>query len=137
MRGALSAHSQTCPNETEPASSPRVNWQPYTLRFRQTFEQGYRYLDHCGEFMIAASRELKFFASEVKVSGAKLVIPEEGIQASVDAHSLDLRQEAPLKDFAAFQRLSAAFAALAEKHFGPLPGVCRTSAIELLPFHSQ
>ena len=87
--------------------------------------------------MIAASRELKFFASEVKVSGAKLVIPEEGIQASVDAHSLDLRQEAPLKDFAAFQRLSAAFAALAEKHLGPLPGVCRTSALELLPFHSQ
>ena len=111
---------QACPNETEPPLSPHVNWQPYTLRFRQTFEEGYRYLDRCGEFMIAASRELKFFASEVKVTGAKLVIPEKGIQASVDPHSLELRQEAPLKDFGAFQKLSVAFAALAEKHFGPL-----------------
>ena len=119
MRGALSAHSQTCPNETEPASSPRVNWQPYTLRFRQTFEQGYRYLDHCGEFMIAASRELKFFASEVKVSGAKLVIPEEGIQASVDAHSLDLRQEAPLKDFAAFSKVERRFRRACGEAFRP------------------
>ncbi len=97
-----------------------MNWQPYTLRFRQTFEEGYRYLDRCGEFMIAASRELKFLTSDVNPSGAKLVIPEEGIQASVDAHSLELRQEAPLNDFPAFQKLSAAFAALAEKNFGPL-----------------
>lgn len=97
-----------------------MTWQPFTLRFRQTFEEGYRYLDHCGEFIIAASRELKFFSSDVKVTGAKLVIPEEGIQANVDAQSLEVRQEAPLNDFAAFQKLSAAFAALAEKHFGPL-----------------
>lgn len=97
-----------------------MTWQPYTLRFRQSFEEGYRYLDHCGEFIIAASRELKFFTSEVKVTGAKLVIPEEGIQASVDAQSLEVRQEAPIQDFAAFQKLSFAFAALAEKHFGPL-----------------
>jgi len=97
-----------------------VTWQPYTLRFRQTFDEGYRYLDHCGEFIIAASRELQFFASDVKVTGAKLVIPEEGMQANVDAQSLEVRQEAPLNDFAAFQKLSAAFAALAEKHFGPV-----------------
>lgn len=97
-----------------------MTWQPYTLRFRQTFEEGYRYLDHCGEFIIAASRELKFFPSDVKVSGVKLVIPEEGIQANVDAQSLEVRQEAPLNDFDAFQKLSAAFAALAQKHFGLL-----------------
>ena len=91
-----------------------MNWQPYTLRFRKTFDEGYRYLDRCGEFMIAASRELKFLTSDVNPSGARLVIPEEGIQASVDAHALELRQEIPLNDFAAFQKLSAAFAALAE-----------------------
>ena len=97
-----------------------MSWQPYTLRFRQTFEEGYRYLDRCGEFIIAASRELKFITADVKVSGARLVIPEEGVQANVDPQALELKQEAPFRDFAAFQSLSVAFAALAEKHFGPL-----------------
>lgn len=113
---------QTDHYELNPTISLRLNWQPYTLRFRQNFEEGYRYLDRCGEFMIAAARELKFLAGEPKVTGAQLMIPEKGIQANVDAHSLELRQEAPLeeKDFEAFQKLSAAFAALAEGHFGPL-----------------
>ena len=97
-----------------------MSWQPYTLFFRQTFENGYRYLDRCGEFIQAAVSDFGFLVSEVKPTGARLAIPEDGIKASVDANSLEVRQEAPISDPHRFLELSITFADLAEKMFGPL-----------------
>ena len=58
--------------------------------------------------------------SEMKPTGARLSIPEDGIKASVDANSLEVSQEAPITDNESFLELITNFADLAEKMFGPL-----------------
>jgi len=96
-----------------------VNWQPFSIRFRQVFARGYRYLDKCGEFMLAAEDEFEFMPNELKATGAQLAIPERGIRASVDAFALELVQETPVEeDF--FASLSAGVASLVQEHFSPV-----------------
>jgi len=73
-------------------------WQTLSLHFKQTYEGGYRYLDKCGEFMIAASDKLKFIPGDAKPTGAKMEIPEYGVNMACDANSLAVSQELPPED---------------------------------------
>src|SRR5437667_9151655 len=73
----------------------KVPWQPFSFHFKQIYDEGYRYLDKCGEFMIEAINKLDFIPGEVQVIGAKLEKPELGIKASVDSNELTLVQEQP------------------------------------------
>ncbi len=70
-------------------------WQPFSFHFKQIYDEGYRYLDKCGEFMIEAINKLDFVPGDVQVIGAKLEKPELGIKASVDSNELTLAQEQP------------------------------------------
>ncbi len=59
---------------------PEVPWQPFSFHFKQVYNEEYRYLDKCGEFMIQAIKKLDFVAGEAQVIGAKLEKPELGIK---------------------------------------------------------
>jgi hypothetical protein len=68
-------------------------WDLFSLHFKQVFDGGYRYLDRCGDFMLAAEQDLGFLPDDIKPIGAKMSIPEEGISASLDARELSVSQE--------------------------------------------
>src|SRR6266480_2399807 len=88
---------------------PEVPWQPFSFHFKQVYNEGYRYLDKCGEFMIQAIKKLDFVAGEAQVIGAKLEKPELGINAAVNSNELTLTQEQPTDDkefFEACEELS-------------------------------
>lgn len=88
------------------------------LHFRQTFLQGYRYLDRCGEFMVRAEKELDFIPSDARPIGAKLAIPEKAIELQVDTESLALVQSNPsLAEFGEFRELCINAGALAVECF--------------------
>ena len=70
-------------------------WQPFSFHFKQVYDEGYRYLDKCGEFMIQAINKLDFVPGEAQVIGAKLEKPELGIKAAVDSNELTLTQDQP------------------------------------------
>jgi hypothetical protein len=95
-------------------------WKPLSLHFRQTYEGGYRYLDKCGEFMVAATQKLNFIAGDIKPTGAKLEIPEKGLTANCDSNDLTLFQVLPSDDYGYFVKLCAETATLALAHFQPL-----------------
>jgi hypothetical protein len=52
-------------------------WKTLSLHFKQTYDGGYRYLDKCGEFMLAAAEALNVIPGDIKPSGAKMEIPEK------------------------------------------------------------
>src|SRR4051812_16046064 len=87
-----------------------VSWQPFSLHFKQVYEDGFRYLDKCGEFMIHAVDDMGFLPGETQVTGAKVEKPELGIKAAVDSADLTVSQEQPEggeEFFAACEGLSA------------------------------
>ncbi len=95
-------------------------WQTLSLHFKQTYEGGYRYFDNCGEFMIEAVEKLNVISSEIKPTGAKMEIPERGVNATCDANSLVVVQELPpAGDESYFVNLCKEFADLANFHFEP------------------
>ena len=96
-----------------------MEWQTYSLRFRQTFANGYRYLDKCGEFILAAVDEYDLLPTDTKTSGAILSIPEKSISINVDSLALDVVQEQPV-DEAFFLEVAFGVAGLAHEKFGPL-----------------
>ncbi len=96
-----------------------MDWQPYSLHFKQTFSDGFRYLDNCGEFMLAAKKH-DFMPGEVTVTGGSLTIPEDSFHANVGVTELSARQDFPPPDFNFFIEKCGLLAILASDHFGPL-----------------
>jgi hypothetical protein len=96
-----------------------VEWQTYTLQFRQLFANGFRYLDHCGEFMIAAIDAYDVMPGEIKPTGANLTVPEKGITVAVDSVRLEVNHETPI-DADHFLGITTGLAQLAQTHFGPI-----------------
>ena len=94
-------------------------WQTLSVHFKQTYEGGYRYLDRCGEFMVAAAEKMDFIPGEIKPTGAKMEIPEQGINASCDVNSLVLSQDLPPEDVKNFVNLCKESAELIATHFNP------------------
>jgi hypothetical protein len=94
-------------------------WQTLSLHFKQTYEAGYRYFDKCGEFMVAAADKLNFIPGEIKPTGAKMEIPEYGVNASCDANSLSISQELPPDDATYFLNLCKEAVALVATHIQP------------------
>jgi hypothetical protein len=72
-----------------------MSWQAFSFHFKQVYEEGYRYLDRCGEFMIQAVNDMDFMPGEIQVTGAKLEKPELGIKAAIDSNELVVTQEQP------------------------------------------
>jgi hypothetical protein len=72
-----------------------VSWQPFSFHFKQVYEEGFRYLDKCGEFMVHAVEDMGFLPGETQVTGAKVEKPELGIKAAVDSADLVVSQEQP------------------------------------------
>jgi len=93
-----------------------MNWEPFSLHFKQSFDDGYRYLDKCGELILAAKKH-DFMPGEITVTSGQLIIPEHLFTATVNAQDLVTRQELP-KDFDFFFGKSAILANLAGEHFG-------------------
>ncbi len=94
-------------------------WNTLSLHFQQTYEGGFRYLDKCGEFMLAATERMNFIMSEAKPTGAKMEIPEMGVHAACDTLSLAVAQELPVDDGAYFLGLCKGLAELVMSCFGP------------------
>ena len=93
-------------------------WQPFSFHFKQVYDEGYRYLDRCGEFMIRAMNTLDFIPGDIQVVGAKLEKPEIGIKAAIDSNELSLVQEQP-GDGRDFFEACEAVSALATELFEP------------------
>lgn len=74
-------------------TSRGAGWKPQDVHFKQRYEDGYRYLDRCGEFLLAAEKEYGFVCSEVVPAGARIEIPEHGISASVDTKEIRLHRK--------------------------------------------
>ncbi len=72
-----------------------MSWQPFSLHFKQVYEEGFRYLDRCGEFMVHCVEDMNFISGEIQVTGAKIEKPELGIKAAVDSTDLTVTQEQP------------------------------------------
>ena len=94
-------------------------WKTLSLHFKQTYEGGYRYLDRCGEFMLAANANLKFIAGEAKPTGAKMEIPEHGVNLTCDSNILALSQELPLETDKFFSQLCQNSSNLVQELFKP------------------
>jgi hypothetical protein len=94
-------------------------WKTLSLHFQQTYEGGYRYLDKCGEFMLAATERMNFIMSEATPAGAKMEIPERGVHATCDTRSLAVVQELPDGDGKYFLGLCKELAELVRSHFDP------------------
>jgi hypothetical protein len=94
-------------------------WQTLSIHFKQTFKGGWRYLDHCGEFMLAACDSMDFMAIEAKPTSAALDIPERGISAGVDSAALVVTQELPEDSGEFFLKIFTGMSSLADYHFKP------------------
>jgi hypothetical protein len=96
-----------------------VGWQTYLLRFNQQTPDGYRYLDKCGEFMLAAVEKFDLLPSQPTVTGCDLSLPEEGLRITANPNVLEVIQENP-GDVDTFLKVSLGMAELMRTHFGPL-----------------
>ncbi len=96
-----------------------MSWQTLSLHFKQEYDGAFRYLDRCGEFMLAAVDKLDFLPGEIKPSGAKLEIPERGLTATVDTLELVIAQEMPGADHESFLKSCEDLSELVNEHFQP------------------
>ena len=101
-----------------------MSWNTLSLHFKQQYEGAFRYLDRCGEFMLAAVEELDLLPGETKPTGAKLERPESGLTVTVDTLELVATQELPGEDARAFPEICITLAGLVKTHFQP-KGVIR------------
>jgi hypothetical protein len=95
-----------------------VPWQPFSFHFKQVYDEGNRYLDRCGEFMIRAMNTLDFMPGEIQVVGAKLEKPEIGIKAAINSNELSVIHEQP-GDGEDFFEACEGLSRLAIELFGP------------------
>jgi hypothetical protein len=96
-----------------------MSWRPFSLHFREIYELGFRYLDRCGEFMVRASEDLDLISAEIKVTGAKLELPEHGIKIAVDSEELVATQEDPTSDEEIFITTCEKMTELVNQYFAP------------------
>lgn len=96
-----------------------MSWQTLSLHFKQQYDGAFRYLDRCGEFMLAAVDQMNFLPGDPKPTGAKLEIPERSLTAGVDTLELVAAQEMPGTEDRFFVDTCVGLAALVEKHFQP------------------
>jgi len=96
-----------------------MSWQTLSLHFKQQYDGAFRYLDRCGEFMLAAVEKLDFLPGDTKPIGAKLEIPERGLSATVDTLELAVAQEMPGDDSDFFLKTSLGLVELVNEHFTP------------------
>lgn len=96
-----------------------MEWKPLTLHFRQRYDGGYRYLDRCGAFILAAEDALAMIPSDTQLSGTKLELPEIGVSATVDVKELRVVQEVPGDGDPEFLSICCSLATLVGEHFGP------------------
>lgn len=94
-------------------------WQPLSFHFRHKYEQGYRYLDSCGEFMVRAELEFGFVAGDAQPTGAKMDHPDHGTHLELDVNGLTIRQESPPDDGTAFLESTVGISKLASKLVHP------------------
>ena len=81
-----------------------MKWTAFSLHFKQIYEGGYRYLDKCGEFILAAEK-FNLMSAETNISGAKLTIPELGILVQANTQELSVMQELRGEDSEGFFQL--------------------------------
>lgn len=96
-----------------------MNWKPFSLHFKQQFEGGYRYLDKCGDFLLAAEQDLGFLLDDATPSGAKISIPEEGISAAADTRKITVFQEFCSDDGQGFLSVCQKLSTLYQEIFAP------------------
>jgi hypothetical protein len=96
-----------------------MSWQTLSLHFKQQYDGAFRYLDRCGEFMLAAVDQMNFIPDDPKPTGAKLEIPERGLTAGVNTLDLVAAQEIPGNDDQFFLNTCVGLAALVSVHFQP------------------
>lgn len=70
-------------------------WNLLSLHFRHQYERGYRYLDHCGEFMVAMEEQFDFIGQEAQPSGAQMIQPDLGLKLALDTNGLAMSQNLP------------------------------------------
>lgn len=94
-----------------------TKWTRHSLRFEQSFQGAYVYLDRCGAFLVKASRDLGFIVGDVKPSGASLIHPEQAIHAFVSPSKIEVRLEPADEDEARFRQVGKEFTDLAKSMF--------------------
>ena len=97
------------------AKAGSKDWQPLSFHFRHKYEQGYRYLDTCGEFMVRAELELGFVAGDAQPTGAKMDHPDHGTHLELDVNGLSIRQESPRDNGATFLESTVGVSKLANE----------------------
>src|SRR6266436_4242143 len=66
-----------------------------------------------------AAEKYSFIPDDARPQGAKMEIPEQGVQTTCDATNLVLSQELPLDDGTYFLTLSKGLSELVKHHFEP------------------
>jgi len=79
-------------------------WNLLSLHFRHQYERGYRYLDRCGEFMVAMEEQFDFICQEALPTGAILSQPDLGLTLALDTNGLAMSQELPSDEGEQFLR---------------------------------
>jgi len=97
-----------------------MDWRQFKFNFKQVFRGGYRYLDACGAFMLAAEQELDFLPQDAKPIGCKMAIPEHALTMAGDANQMIVNQELPEDGGKLFFHVTEVLARLAKEHFTPL-----------------
>ena len=96
-----------------------MTWQTLSFHFKQTFDGGYRFLDKCGEFMLAAGDKMNFVPGEAKPTGGKLEIPEKGVSVTFNAIEMSASQEFASDNGDFFVSLCSGLVALVSDYFKP------------------
>ncbi len=96
-----------------------MTWQPFSLHFKQIYAGGARYLDRCGELMVAAEEKLDLMPDEAKPIGCKMSLPEESLNVILDSVALAVVQEFHKDDGALFINVCQALADLVQELFRP------------------
>ncbi len=96
-----------------------MGWKPISLHFKQVYTGAYRYLDRCGEFMLAAEDKLRLMPEEAKPSGCKMVHPENGIVVTLDTIELSVAQEFHSDGGSMFVEICQSLAGMVEEFFTP------------------
>ncbi|CAN5479094.1 hypothetical protein BH09VER1_BH09VER1_27240 [soil metagenome] len=112
--------------------SDSQNWPHVGLFLKQTYEGGYRYLDHCGELMVELESDLAFFPTEgVRPTGCKMFKPEQGLEVSVNSNELTIRQEGGEISIDEFSELAADVSKRVISKFEPTRIVSNGTALHL------
>jgi hypothetical protein len=80
------------------ANARENRWNLLSLHFRHQYERGYRYLDHCGEFMVAMEEQFDFICQEAQPTGAQMSQPDLGLNLALDTNGLAMSQDLPSDD---------------------------------------